>query len=232
MSSSFNSKKDSPSTPWYGWGSLKVSHPLAPLSYPSRKSTNQPELTAVYLAQSLSCTFKHLNHLFTEVIIPEPIRELEYCLTCKTHLLGVAIRTFKQTRQQLLRERSRMNTRLASYELKINCESYSWLSWLCMFAPFATSSPVDVFLLSCESKHSLWNRVLRRGVQKLQTISVSCLMSHVSYVYQKHRKVLFMTESGGDTPGCDGNPSGSDDPPECMCTESLLEVDYPTSLTT
>ena len=73
----------------HSWGSLKIPHPLALLSYPSRKSSNQPELTAVYyiyLAQSLSCTFKRLNHLFTEVITPEPFRELGYCLARKTHL--------------------------------------------------------------------------------------------------------------------------------------------------
>ena len=52
-----------------------------------------------------------------------------------------------------------------------------------------------------------------------------------SHVYRKHRKVLFTTESGDDTPGCDGDPSGSDDPPECTRTESLPEVDLPTPLT-
>ena len=40
--------------------------------------------------------------------------------------------------------------------------------------------------------------------------------------------MLFTTEGGDDIPGCDGDPSGSDDPPGYTRTESLPEVDLPT----
>ena len=47
-------------------------------------------------------------------------------------------------------------------------------------------------------------------------------------MYIKSTEKCYSRQSGDDTPGCDGDPSGSDDPPGCTRTESLPEVDLPT----
>ena len=69
------------------------------------------------------------------------------------------------------------------------------------------------------------NLTIRCGIESCAEVYKN-YESFQSHVYRKHREVLFITESGDGTLGCDGNPSpgGSDDLP---CTESL-ELDIPT----
>ena len=54
------------------------------------------------------------------------------------------------------------------------------------------------------------------------------ITSRFGLMYIKSTEKCYSGQSGDDTPGSDGDPSGTDNPPGCMRTESLPEVDLPT----